>query len=117
MGKVGPAWSWGAGTSQTGPLAPLALLASATPELILGGSTGRGVKVAIIDSGIDNTHPAVAGSVRGWAEPVVDDEGAVRYESAPHTDLFGHGTACAGVIHRIAPDAELYSVRVLGTGL
>lgn len=117
MGKVGPAWSWGAGASQTGPLAPLALLASATPEIILGGSTGRGVKVAIIDSGIDNTHPAVAGAVRGWAEPVVDDEGAVRYESAPHTDLFGHGTACAGVIHRIAPDAELYSVRVLGTGL
>jgi subtilisin family serine protease len=117
MGKVGPAWSWGAGTSQTGPLAPLALLASATPETILGGSTGRGVKVAIVDSGIDNTHPAVAGAVHGWAEPAVDDEGNVRYESAPHTDLFGHGTACAGVIHRIAPDAELYSVRVLGTGL
>ena len=31
-------------------------------------------------------------------------------------DLCGHGTACAGVIRSIAPDAEIYSVRVLGAG-
>jgi subtilisin family serine protease len=117
MNKVGPAWTWGAGDSQTGPLAPLSLLASATPEAILGASTGRGVKVAVIDSGIDNAHPAVAGAVRGWAEPVLDEGGGVSYRDAPHEDLFGHGTACAGVIHRIAPEAELYSVRVLGSGL
>jgi subtilisin family serine protease len=117
MEKLGPAWSWGAGASQTGPLTALPLLESATPEAILGGSTGRGIKVAIIDSGIDNTHPAVGGAVRGWAEPVLNDQGALTYDDAPHADLFGHGTACAGVIHRIAPEAELYSVRVLGTGL
>jgi subtilisin len=117
MEKLGPAWSWGAGTSQSGSLTALEVLKAATPDEILGGSTGRGVKVAIIDSGIDNAHPAVAGAVRGWVEPVIDGEGAVTYHEAPHDDLFGHGTACAGVIHGIAPEAELYSVRVLGTGL
>ena len=35
-----------------------------------------------------------------------DDEG----------DLCGHGTACAGIIHSIAPECELHSVRVLGAG-
>ena len=29
-------------------------------------------------------------------------------------DLFGHGTACGGIIHSLAPEAELYSIRVLG---
>jgi subtilisin family serine protease len=117
MEKRGPAWSWGGGAASTGQLTPLSLLESATPEAILGASTGRGVKVAIVDSGVDNTHPAVAGAVRGWAEPRFDEEGRIHYREAPHEDLFGHGTACAGVVHRIAPEAELYSVRVLGTGL
>jgi subtilisin family serine protease len=117
MDKRGPAWSWGSGASQIGPLAPLPLLEDVTPEDILGGSTGRGVKVAIIDSGIDNSHPAVGGAVRGWAEPVRDEEGVITFENSPHTDLFGHGTACAGIVRRIAPEAELYSVRVLGAGL
>ena len=35
----------------------------------------------------------------------------------PHDDLFGHGTACAGIIRRAAPDATLWSVRVLGSRL
>jgi subtilisin family serine protease len=117
MDKRGPAWSWGGVASPTGLLDPLPLLESATPEAILGDSTGAGVKVAIVDSGVDDTHPAVAGAVRGWAEPVTLEDGSMTYERARHTDLFGHGTACAGVIHRIAPEAELFSVRVLGAGL
>ncbi len=83
----------------------------------IGGSDGSGVTVAIIDSGVERDHPAVGGrlvrSVRVElaADPeddpvVLDDEQA--------TDVVGHGTACAGIIHSIAPGAELVSVRVLG---
>jgi subtilisin family serine protease len=41
----------------------------------------------------------------------------VRAVEGPHEDLFGHGTACAGVIRSLAPDCEIHSVRVLGTRL
>ena len=29
-------------------------------------------------------------------------------------DLYGHGTACAGIVRKLAPDCEIHSVRVLG---
>jgi subtilisin family serine protease len=44
------------------------------------------------------------------------EEGPVVKEE-PHGDLFGHATACAGIIHGLAPAAELYSARVLGPNL
>ena len=34
-----------------------------------------------------------------------------------HEDVYGHGTACAAIIHSLAPDAEVYSIRVLGPRL
>lgn len=111
-----PAWSWGKeGEKSDRTVDPL--LASLTREAAFGGSTGKGVKVAIVDSGIDNDHPAVQGAVRGWIEPSVGADGAVSYRTDPHGDAFGHGSACAGIIHHIAPDAELYSIRVLGPRL
>ena len=83
----------------------------------IGDSDGSGVTVAIIDSGVERDHPAVGGKlvrsvkVELAANPdddpvVLDDEDAL--------DVVGHGTACAGIIHAIAPGADLVSVRVLG---
>src|SRR5207249_8066405 len=112
-----PAWAWSTETDQSARLSPSPLLTSVTWEQALGGSTGRAVRVAIIDSGIDNTHPAVAGAVVGWAEPSVDEQGAMTFSLERHDDHFGQGTACAGIVHGIAPEAELYSVRVLGRRL
>jgi subtilisin len=86
-----------------------------TPEWAWGGSTGRGVKVAIIDSGIDALHPAV-GSVRGYAA-IVQGRDGLDVDTSPHDDSYGHGTACAGIIRAAAPDCELFSVRVLGPRL
>ena len=111
-----PAWSWGQ-SGETSDRTVDPLLASFTREAAFEGSTGKGVRVAIVDSGVDDTHPAVAGAVRGYVEPSVADDGTIGYRSEPHGDAFGHGTACAGIIHRIAPDAEIYSVRVLGPRL
>jgi subtilisin family serine protease len=85
-----------------------------TPEWAWGGSTGKGVKVAVIDSGIDADHPAV-GSVDGYLSVEGPDGDAV--SEARHNDVFGHGTACAGIIRSVAPECELYSVRVLGPKL
>src|SRR5438477_12710523 len=90
-----------------------------TPSWAWGGSTGRGVRVAVIDSGIEANHPALDGCVdidQGVAINV-DDAGRVVEQRGPHRDSVGHGTACAGIIHSLAPDARLTSVKVLGAGL
>ena len=117
MPRLRPAWSWSANTEAMTLPPTDPLLHSIGLEEAFRGSTGRGVKVGIIDSGIDNGHVAVSGVVRGWSEPVSDSDDVISYNMDPHEDLFGHGTACAGIIHGIAPGAELYSVRVLGRRL
>jgi len=95
----------------TGPIAGLA------PEWAWEGSTGKGVRVAVVDSGVEHDHPALGDSVCGGVAIEFDErcENYVRIEPEDHPcDLSGHGTACAGIIHAIAPDAAIYSVRVLG---
>lgn len=77
------------------------------------GATGQGVKVAVLDSGVDGTHPFFAGRVKAQYDVVTDRMGA-RCVPAPLTDSIGHGTACAGVILQLAPEAELTSVKVIG---
>jgi subtilisin family serine protease len=83
-----------------------------------GDGTGRGVRVAIVDSGIEAGHPAV-GPVRRAivVERDADSRDGIRFVEGPHDDLFGHGTACAGIIRAVAPEVELISVRVLGDNL
>jgi subtilisin len=113
---VKPAWS-----AEFSPEAlrypdPIPVLDELTAEWAWGGSAGRGVRVAVVDSGIDGDHPALGGMVRGGVT-VIEKDGQCTYDDAPHGDAFGHGTACAGIIHSIAPEAELYSVKVLGATL
>jgi subtilisin len=115
---VKPAWSWQFDPEHLHDLEAMALPAPVTRDWAWGGSTGRGVKVAVVDSGIDGGHPLVgrvAGAVALEHDP--DEPEGYRLVQGSHGDLFGHGTACAGIIRRIAPDVELYSVRVLGPRL
>jgi subtilisin family serine protease len=89
-----------------------------TPDWAWGGATGAGVRVAVIDSGIDGDHPRVGGIAGSVAfEPDAEQDLGYRVVEGPHEDLVGHGTACAAIIRSLAPQAEIYSVRVLGSNL
>jgi len=77
--------------------------------------TGKGVSVAVIDSGIDTSHADLQGKVKESVEASADNKRVV-FDKSDTGDSAGHGTACAGIISRIAPDAEFYSIKVLGTG-
>lgn len=77
--------------------------------------TGKGVTVAIIDSGVDGTHSDLAGHVVESVEARVE-KNKVIFDLSDAGDSAGHGTACAGIIGRIAPDAKVASIKVLGAG-
>ena len=84
-------------------------------EWAWGGSTGKGVRVCILDSGIEAGHPLI-GEVQGqWSVAIGPDDEPVVSEDT-EGDACGHGTACAGIVRALAPEAELHSVRVLGAG-
>jgi subtilisin family serine protease len=73
--------------------------------------TGRGVRIAVVDSGVHAAHPHV-GSVAGGV--AIDEEGR---EHDDYIDRIGHGTAVAAAIKEKAPDAELYAVKVFDRSL
>lgn len=74
--------------------------------------TGRGVRVAVIDTGVDPAHPWLAGATLRHLRVVVEN-GKPRVVAATGGDASGHGTACAGIIHRMASDAEIVDIAVL----
>ncbi len=78
-------------------------------------STGKGVSIAIIDSGIDVNHPDLAGKIKESVEARADNKRII-FDPSQTGDSTGHGTACAGIISKIASEAEFYSVKVLGAG-
>ncbi|GIE33030.1 hypothetical protein Ait01nite_060750 [Actinoplanes italicus] len=79
-------------------------------------STGAGVKVAVIDSGVDATHPDLQGNVLSGFDAITDRAGST-------TDRHGHGTHVAGTIAAVtgndigvaavAPDVKIIPVKVL----
>lgn len=85
------------------------------PRLEWRSCTGDGVTVAVIDSGIDSTHPELAGRVIESVEARLDGKRVV-FDTSQAGDSAGHGTACAGIIARVAPDAKFSSIKVLGPG-
>lgn len=76
--------------------------------------TGRGVSVAIVDSGIDVTHTHLRGRIRSSSEAFKEGKRIV-FRDSESGDAAGHGTACAGVVLTIAPDSDIHSIKVLGS--
>jgi len=86
-----------------------------TRDWAWGGATGEGVRVCILDSGVDGEHPLV-GRLGSAVTISQDENDEVIAEEDTEGDLSGHGTACAGIVRSLAPECELASVRVLGAG-
>lgn len=83
-------------------------------EECMAVNTGDAVKVAIVDTGIDATHPDLAANIKGGMS-------AVAY-TTKYTDDNGHGSHVAGIVAAlnntigvvgVGPDIDLYAVKVL----
>jgi len=83
----------------------------------LARGRGRGVRIAVLDSGIESSHPAFEGRPLCDDLAIVEDGHKLKVVAGGGRDLFGHGTAVAGIIHEVAPEAEIGSIRVLGESL
>lgn len=74
------------------------------------GATGKGVRVALIDSGI-NPHHSHVERVEGGVSFFLDSTGTLRHNDN-FLDRLGHGTALAGILRAKAPGVELYAVKI-----
>lgn len=83
-------------------------------DLAWSVSKGTGVKVAIVDTGIDTRHRDLKANIKGGYNCIA--------ESTNFNDDHGHGTHCAGIVAAVnndmgvvgvAPEAWLYGVKVL----
>ncbi|WP_329575684.1 S8 family serine peptidase [Kitasatospora sp. NBC_01250] len=83
-----------------------------TPAWAFGGADGAGVRVCLVDSGVEAGHPLIGGLAGSHA--VVLRGGEATVVPVPAEDICGHGTACAGIVRQVAPACELHSVRILG---
>lgn len=101
--------AWGTVTTKQEPFS-VSPLAEVTKEWAWGGANGSGVRVCVVDTGVDAEHPQIGGLDRS-----LQVSGGDVVECQP-VDPAGHGTACAGVIRSIAPGVALTSLRVLTDG-
>lgn len=79
--------------------------------------TGGGVRIAIIDSGVETSHPDLAGLELADDIAVTRDDVQLHVVPGEGLDVYGHGTAIASVIRRVAPEATIGSFRVLSERL
>lgn len=118
------------------PDTPIPLAQAQSPSLPLigapnawaGGYTGEGMTIAILDTGVDKTHPALSGKVVSEACFSTDDPdllisplcpGGATESEEPDSGLnctvagdCSHGTSVAGVAAGVAPGAKLISIQV-----
>ena len=94
---------------EAGPLGPI------TRDWAWGQADGTGVRVCVLDSGVDAGHPLVGRLDRAMGV-IEGDDGDLRVVPVDPVDEAGHGTACASLVRQIAPGVSLTSVRVLTNG-
>ncbi len=101
-------------TALTGPTMPFNIRQIGADKVQAAGNDGRGVRVAVIDTGIDYTHPDIKDVYAGGYNFVNENNNPM--------DDNGHGTHCSGIIaatgskkgiYGTAPGISLYGVKVL----
>lgn len=83
----------------------------------LAANLGYGVKVAIIDTGVDLVHPALREALAPqdeWRDFYGDDSWPAEEGDFDVDVGYGHGTNVAGVVRQVAPRATILPLRVLG---
>lgn len=75
-------------------------------------STGAGIRVAVLDTGVDRQHPALAGKLLPGFDFVDFDADPSDVGSVANRS-FGHGTHVAGLVALVAPDARIVPLRIL----
>lgn len=74
---------------------------------------GKGIRIAVLDSGVEWGHQDLQGITIADDIVIEATDGVLEAKPGRRTDLFGHGTAVASIIHEVAPEAEIGSIRVL----
>ncbi|MDQ3874683.1 MAG: S8 family serine peptidase, partial [Actinomycetota bacterium] len=109
-------------SAETGPVATAGAGSRALETISLPGVTGRGVTVALLDTGVDRVQPLLRGRIRPGHDILDGDESAVA-EARPGdpTDVERHGTELAGLVvgrgrrlRGVAPAATVLPIRVAG---
>jgi minor extracellular serine protease Vpr len=111
--------------AQAGPAPGLSTAVQASvPGLGVPGLDGRGVVVALLDTGVDQSHPFLRDSIRPGIDVITPGSGGI---AQPHPTIPGrperHGTELAGIVsgsdgpgglHGIAPGASILPIRIAG---
>ena len=79
--------------------------------MYLADYTGKGIRIAVIDSGVHALHPHVGGVAGGIG---IREDGSL---IGDYVDRLGHGTAVSAAIREKAPDAEIFAIKVFWRAL
>src|SRR5258706_13603080 len=82
----------------------------------LSEADGRGVRVLVLDSGIETSHPELAGDspIRSFRVEAEGNSELRRIVADDAGDVYGHGTAVGLIVRRVAPRATIGSGEIIG---
>lgn len=93
------------------PLAPEESIPAEALDLPFPSQSGKGVRIGVIDSGVNERHPHIVSLAGGVSIlPSSIEEGS-------WSDILGHGTAVMAAIQEKAPEAEYFAVKVFHSSL